>query len=653
MKNMWIFVIVISFLGLSCQPPTAEPDEITTYTIEQFLNTEQIGGSAFSPNESKIMYSSKKTGIFNAYEIPVDSGETKQLTNSNSESVFAISYFPEDERILYTSDQGGNEINHLYVKNLNGESTDLTPDSTAKAQFYGWSYDQQSLFYSSNKRNPQAFDLYEIEVSQINTIENNAATYQPKLVFENPGQFYPAAISEDKMLVSLTEPITRQKVNLYLYDVKTGETQMVNDPEDTVAYSPQYFSHDGKYLYYLSDKNSEYAYLSRYNLTTGEMEKVREANWDIAYAYESRNGKYQVVATNEDARTKITIYNQATGSEVKLPNMPAGEITSVNISDSERIMSFYINSSTSPSDLYVYDFDTESYQRLTYTLNPEIEQNHLVAGKVVRYESYDELEIPALLYKPEKASVENPAPAMLWIHGGPGGQSRLNYNALVQYLVNHGYTIFAVNNRGSSGYGKSFEMADNQQHGDVDLKDCVAAKDYLTTLGYIDAEKIGIMGGSYGGYMTLAGLAFTPEEFEVGVDIFGVSNWLRTLQSIPPWWGAARESLFAEMGNPETDSAALYDKSPLFFADQITKPLMVLQGANDPRVLQVESDEIVEAVQANDVPVEYVVFEDEGHGFMKKENQIEGYQAILKFLDKHLRHDSEEVTAYNDPPDNR
>ncbi|MEO0333047.1 MAG: alpha/beta fold hydrolase, partial [Bacteroidota bacterium] len=477
-----------------------------------------------------------------------------------------------DERILFTSDQGGNEINHLYVKNLNGEATDLTPDSTAKAQFYGWSYDQQSFFYTSNQRNPQAFDLYELENSQINAIENNTATYQPRLVFENPGQFYPAAISEDKKLVSLTEPITLQKVNMYLYNAETGSIEMISEPNDTVAYSPQYFSHDGKYLYFLADKDSEFAYLSRYDLASGQMEKVREANWDIWYAYESREGKYQVVATNEDAQTNITIYDQETGNQVNLPDMPEGEISSVNISDSERLMSFYINSPTSPSDLYVYNFETGEYQRLTNTLNPEIKQQHLVAGEVVHFSSYDDLEIPSILYKPKTASLENPVPAMLWIHGGPGGQSRLNYSGLMQYLVNHGYAIFAVNNRGSSGYGKSFEMADNQKHGDADLKDCVAAKDYLATLDFIDTEKIGIMGGSYGGYMTLAGLAFTPDEFKVGVDIFGVANWLRTLQSIPPWWGAARESLFAEMGNPETDSAALYNKSPLFFADQITLP---------------------------------------------------------------------------------
>ncbi|MEN8204123.1 MAG: prolyl oligopeptidase family serine peptidase, partial [Bacteroidota bacterium] len=203
---------------------------------------------------------------------------------------------------------------------------------------------------------------------------------------------------------------------------------------------------------------------------------------------------------------------------------------------------------------------------------------------------------------------------------------------------NHGYAILAVNNRGSSGYGKTFYDLDNQRHGEDDLMDCVYAKNYLEGLRYIDMDKVGIMGGSYGGYMVMAALVFQPEEFAVGVNIFGVTNWLRTLNSIPPYWEAFRKALYNEMGDPTTaDSVRLYRISPLFHAENVSKPLMVLQGANDPRVLQVESDEMVAAVKNNGVPVEYVIFEDEGHGFLKKENQIEGYGRILEFLDQHLK----------------
>ena len=215
----------------------------------------------------------------------------------------------------------------------------------------------------------------------------------------------------------------------------------------------------------------------------------------------------------------------------------------------------------------------------------------------------------------------------------------------MQYLVNHGYVVYAINNRGSSGYGKTFYAMDDRKHGEADLGDVVASKEMLIETGYVDPNRIGIIGGSYGGYMVVAALAFEPEAFEVGVDIFGVTNWVRTLQSIPPWWEAQREALYAELGDPATDLERLERISPLFHASNIVKPMIVLQGANDPRVLQVESDEMVAAVRANGVPVEYIVFPDEGHGFRNKDNQIEGYKAILDFLELHLKGVQTEVIA--------
>lgn len=218
-----------------------------------------------------------------------------------------------------------------------------------------------------------------------------------------------------------------------------------------------------------------------------------------------------------------------------------------------------------------------------------------------------------------------------------GGQTRLNYSASLQHLVNHGYAILAVNNRGSSGYGKTFFAADDRKHGNEDLRDCIEAKKFLATLNYIDTTKIGIYGGSYGGYMVMAALTFAPKEFKVGVNYFGVTNWLRTLKSVPPWWESLRKALYTEVGDPSVDSVALYNKSPLFHADKIKRPFIVLQGSNDPRVLQVESDEIVAAAKKNNVPVEYVIFPDEGHGFVKKENNIKASEEVLKFLDKYLK----------------
>ncbi|MEJ0029314.1 MAG: S9 family peptidase [Bacteroidota bacterium] len=355
------------------------------------------------------------------------------------------------------------------------------------------------------------------------------------------------------------------------------------------------------------------------------------------YAAISRNGKYRVVGINNDARTEVKIYDE-NNQVLQIPGLPAGEVTNVNISDSEKKVLFYVSSSKSPSNLFAYDFETKELKKLTDTMSKEINENDLVAGENIRFKSYDGLEIPCLLYKPKGIAEGEKVPALLWIHGGPGGQTRLGYSAIIQHLVNHGYAILAVNNRGSSGYGKEFFQADDKKHGDVDLKDCVESKKLLATLPYIDTNKIGIMGGSYGGYMVMAALAFTPDEFKVGVNLFGVTNWQRTLKSIPPWWESFRKGLYLELGDPFTaDSVALIAKSPLFFTDKIKSPFIVLQGSNDPRVLQVESDEIVVAAKKNGVPVEYTIFPDEGHGFVKKENNIKASEDILKFLDKYLK----------------
>ncbi|HEY8879550.1 MAG TPA: prolyl oligopeptidase family serine peptidase, partial [Roseateles sp.] len=204
-------------------------------------------------------------------------------------------------------------------------------------------------------------------------------------------------------------------------------------------------------------------------------------------------------------------------------------------------------------------------------------------------------------------------------------------------FVNNGYAVLGINNRGSSGYGKSFFTADDGRHGREPLWDCIEAKTFLASTGVIDPERIGIVGGSYGGYMVLSALAFRPEAFKVGIDIFGVSNWLRTLESIPPYWETFRQALYQEIGDPVKDRERLMATSPLFHASEIKKPLMVIQGANDPRVIKPESDDIVAAVKKNGVPVDYLVFDDEGHGFSKKKNTLEANRRMVEFLDKYLK----------------
>jgi len=617
--------IVGSILIAGCREKPART--VPQYSIEQFMHTTSIFGGSFSYDEKSIAFTSDKSGVYNAYLMPVAGGAPEQITHSDSNSVISLTLFPADNRLLFMSDQGGNEIWHLYLREEDGTVRDLTPYEGARSTFEKWSHDGNSFFFSCNKRDPKFMDLYEMDIE----------TFEPRMIYQNDAGYFLGDVSNDRRYLAFQQPITEHNSEMFLYDRESEELKHLSPHEGDINYTPVAFSVDSGSLYYLTDENSEFTYLKRYGIESGEREDVEKANWDIMYAYFSYNGKFRVVGINSNAKTEIKVYDTTNEREVVLPVMPDADITSINISNNETMMTFYVNGSRSPNNMYIYDFEMGQYRKLTDSMNPEINADDLVDVQLVHYESFDGVEIPSLLYKPHQAGPENKMPALVWVHGGPGGQSRIGYNATLQYLVNHGYVVLAVNNRGSSGYGKTFFKMDDRRHGEDDLADCVEAKKFLQSTGYVDPNRIGIIGGSYGGYMVLAALAFRPEEFAAGVDLFGISNWVRTLESIPPWWESFKEALYEEMGDPGKDQERLHRISPLFHAERIRKPLMVLQGANDPRVLKVESDEIVEAVRKNNVPVEYVLFDDEGHGFRKKENRIKGYKAVLDFLDQHLK----------------
>ncbi|ASV31849.1 S9 family peptidase [Maribacter cobaltidurans] len=630
-----IAILLILALVWGCKEETKENSgnsmskKVKSYTIEQMMDNEAIGGGSFSHDNSKLLISSNRSGIYNMYTVPLEGGEMMPVTQSDSSSVFAISYFPKDDRMLFRMDGNGDEIYHIYIKNLNGSITDLTPDTGARASFHSWAEDKKSFFFTSNKRDSRFMDLYQMDF----------LNYTPKMIYKNDDGFDIGDLSDDEKYLSLSKSINTNDSDLFLYNLQAKTQTQIN--EEQSANSSQDFSPDNSALYYTTDLDNEFSYLMKYDIATGERTKVMERDWDIMGSYFTENGTYQVTYINEDAKNTIEVMETATGKNIELPSFPNMDITNVGFSDDEKWMRFYAGGSQTPSNLYVYNLETKEQKQLTHVLNPEIEQDDLVTAEVIRYKSFDGLEIPAIYYKPKQASVDSKVPALVWVHGGPGGQSRQNFSSFIQYLVNHGYAVLAVNNRGSSGYGKSFYKMDDLNHGDKDLKDCVEGKNWLASQPEIDAEKIGIIGGSYGGYMTMAALTYTPEEFAVGVNLFGVTNWIRTLRSIPPWWESFKDALYLELGDPNSaDSVRLKAISPLFHTDKVTKPLIVLQGSKDPRVLQVESDEIVAGVKKNGVPVEYVLFEDEGHGFVKKENQIEAYSRVLQFLDVYLKGDA-------------
>jgi dipeptidyl aminopeptidase/acylaminoacyl peptidase len=626
MRHFLIALLIVPAAWLS--PAEAQPGR---YTIEQLMAADQLGGFSFSPDSRRLLFTSNRTGIANIFVMPLEGGEARQLTHSTLETVSSLGYFPRDERILFSSDQGGNERAHIYVRELDGAIRDTTPGDRHVARFVDWAHDGLSFFVQMNDRDPRFFDLHEIRV-------DDDGVYRSERIFENDRAYQIRAVSPDRRFIGLSRIHDNATKHCYVYDREERELRQLTPEGRPVACEPQAFAESGHILLYTTDDGGEFTFLVRQDLNSGARSVIfRPDGWDVAGAGYSRDGRYLIVSVNEDARSRPYLFDAPTLRPIEIDNpAPEASVGLMVANDAPLALMTFSNGAT-PGDIYLLDLESGARRLLLRSQAPEVDQRDLVAGEVVRFRSYDGLEVPGILYRPRGANNDQRLPAVIHVHGGPGDESRIGYRPLVQYLVNHGYLVFEINNRGSSGSGRTFYHLDDRRHGDADLDDVVAAKYWLAREHGVDPARVAIQGQSYGGFMTLAGLAFRPEEFAAGVDIYGVSNWPRLLAATPAWWEDLRRLLFTEVGDPDRDAEYLRSISPLFHADRIRRPLLVLQGQNDPRVQPNESEDIVARVRANNVPVEYLVFPDEGHGFRKKANQIIAYRTILQFLDRHLR----------------
>jgi dipeptidyl aminopeptidase/acylaminoacyl peptidase len=503
-----------------------------------------------------------------------------------------------------------------------GEVIDLTDYENTRAKFLGFSVDGLSFYIASNQRDSKTLDIYKYSVDD----------YSKSMLYQNNAAYEVTAKSDGDRYFVLTNSVNNYSTQIVLYDqITDSELNITNNKVEN-----SFLSFMGNTLLYSSNYDNNFNQLWSIDLTTNEQKKVYSASWDIVGAnfYENTNTLH--VFINEDASTKLVFLSAEDYSELSNEILPSEGLKGFSLSRAEDSYAFVYGSDTSPGDLFFSNKNLDESSLVARSFET-LDEASMVSSEVIRFESFDGLEIPSILYKPQGASASNPAPVMVYVHGGPGGQTRKGFNSQIQYMLHHGYGILGVNNRGSSGYGNEFYHLDDKRHGQEDLQDIIASKEYLQSLPWVDDNKIGVMGGSYGGFMTLAALTFYPNVFNVGIDIFGVSNWVRTLKSIPPWWESFKVALYDEMGDPATDEERHRKISPLFHAQNITKPMLVIQGSNDPRVLQIESDEIVNQVRANDVYVDYLVFPDEGHGFRKKVNRVKSANSIVDFLDECLK----------------
>ncbi len=423
------------------------------YRIEDFIETTGVSGAAFSADESRILFSSDKSGVWNAYSMPIGGGDWTAITRSATDNNYAVAYFPGDDRVLVTRNSGGDELNHLYVIGTDGQERDLTPGEKLKAEFVDFSHDGRHFYVISNERDPKFFDLYRYD----------SATYARERVYENRDgyEFDPLGdvyaehpVSPDGRWLALSKVNSANDFDLFVVDLRSGATTKVSEHAGEARFFAEDFSCDSRWLYYTANDAGEFTELRRVNLATWQHEPVHKAGWDIDDSHFSHDGKYRVDTVNKDGNTAIEVTEVGSGRPIALPALPAGEIRNLRISRSERRMVFYLNGDRQPNDLYMLDFGGQP-RRLTRSLNPAIDPKDLVDSGVVRFKSFDGLEIPNILWKPHQATAQAKAPALVWVHCGPGGQTTRAHSAVVQYLANHGYVVLGINNRGSAGYGKT------------------------------------------------------------------------------------------------------------------------------------------------------------------------------------------------------
>jgi dipeptidyl aminopeptidase/acylaminoacyl peptidase len=605
------------------------------YSSAQFMSTAKTSGMVFSPDEKRILFTSDASGILNAYEVCVSDRTQRQLTHSITENIHAVSYFPNDARILIAKDRGNRENLVLCALEADGKETVLTPGDEVQAYFHRWSVDWNSFYVSTNERDASFYDLY----------KTNARTFERELIYRAKDKYYFSAISADERYVLFVKSARKGDSDIFLYEVANSEMKCLTRHEGDALNCLPVFTREGTAIYFITDKDSDFRYVQRLDLVSGETSCVERGNTDVMATYFSFDYRWRMTFYNDVTTTtrRLKIHDEASGAVFTLPGFTEQSITAAVISKSGRRLAFHVEGDRSPGNLYLYDLEQRSVTQLTESLNPEIDPEDLVESEVVSFHSFDDLELPCLLWRPHGISEINKAPALIWVHGGPGGRMAKGYKGRIQYLVNQGYVILGLNYRGSSGFGKEFFQADHRKHGREPLWDCVAAKEYLANIGYVNSSSIGIIGASFGGYMALSALTFHPEEFAAGVNICGVSNLVSFAKNLPRYWDAKR--FYEKLGDPEKEQELLRSISPFFYADRIKKPLMILQGATDPRCPKEQSDEMVAAIRRNGGQAEYLVYDDEAHGFRKRKNAIHAYEAILNFFDRHLKANEGEARA--------
>jgi dipeptidyl aminopeptidase/acylaminoacyl peptidase len=599
--------------------------------MEQFFAVRRFSSVLdFTADGTHLFFASNISGQFNLWRVPVEGGWPDQLTAFTDETVRGVGVSPTDGRIVLCADHDGDEFHQLYLLDSNrGWPQKLTEEP--EVQHYvgstAWSPDGTKFAYAANARKPTDMEVW----------VRDAETGETRPVFGEGKFSFPGRFSPDGSKLLAIDFRNNSDVSIHLVDLDSGETRELTPHDDDAIFFPGPWASDGLGFYLVTDAGSEFRGLAFYDLASDSHDWVDEPTQDVDDVTMSADGRVLGWLVNDQGYDRLRLRDLETGQDLPEPDLPAGARPHLTGAEPPLALSpdglhaaLIAAGPRRPPEAWVVETERGKARVVTDSRLGGLLENDLVDAELVSYPSFDGRDIPAWLYRP---NVDGKVPVVLSIHGGPEAQERPVYQPLYQYLLSRGIGVLATNIRGSTGYGKSYQRLVQRDWGGGDMQDWEHAVKWLHDQDWVEPERIGVYGGSYGGFAVLTCVTRLPQYWAAAVDIFGPSNLVTFAKAVPPTW---KRFIARFVGDPETEADFLMERSPITYVDNVQTPLLVIQGATDPRVVKGESDQLVDKLKSLGRDVEYVVFDDEGHGFTKRANELKAYGLAAGWLEQHL-----------------
>ncbi len=605
--------------------------EPKSLTIEKLYMTRQVGGATWSPDGKNIAFISNMSGRNNLWVVPSDGGWPMQLTVSDQRQT-APTWSPDGKWIAYQSDYDGDELWDIFlVSPKTGKVVNLTSTREIAETDPTWSPDGRYLAYLVKPKTSAAseIDIYDTLMREVKHLTANTP--------QDKRSTNPIWSKDGKYIVYTQEQAKGTDSNIFIADVATSQSTLLTPHEGEQNYLANDIAPNGKHILFTSNAQNGHDNAGLIDIDTKTIAWLTHDKWEIRAHQFSPDGKRVIFTANVDGNENVYLHDLAGGKATALPipngvNTPEGDQSAFS-QDGSRLL-YNHNGPTAPGDLWVYTVATGKSHQLTNSLVAGIRSEDMVEPFLVHYPSRDgKFTISAFLYVPFNMARNGQNAAIVYIHGGPASQSMNSFNRFIQFAANQGYMVIAPNYRGSTGYGKEFQQANLFDMGGGDLQDVLAGVDWIKQTGHLDPKKIAVMGGSYGGYLSMMAVTKAPELWAAGVPIVPFVNWFTEIENEDP---VLQQSDLATMGDPVKNKALYEERSPINFIDQIKAPLLLLAGGHDPRCPKTETQQVVEAIKNRAGTVDYKIYDNEGHGFARVQNQIDAYQRVADFLLAHV-----------------